>query len=142
MTVPSSYADLPLEGDRRSRSEHSERLETGGGGFETASASASASSTSVEPGSALDRLVADRAGVLAHHRGVPAPVNGDDPSRDGVIVVVRPDQYVANVLPLTATAELAEVVSRYRAAGVGDRAARTVLVATTLSPVDPSAPPA
>ena len=29
-------------------------------------------------------------------------------SRDGVIVVVRPDQYVANVLPLTATAELAE----------------------------------
>ncbi|HEX3679332.1 MAG TPA: FAD-binding monooxygenase, partial [Galbitalea sp.] len=27
--------------------------------------------------------------------------------RDGVIVVVRPDQYVANVLPLTATAELA-----------------------------------
>ncbi|WP_427018221.1 FAD-binding monooxygenase [Pseudarthrobacter sp. P1] len=29
-------------------------------------------------------------------------------SRDGVVVVVRPDQYVANVLPLTATAELAE----------------------------------
>ncbi|MFJ4228924.1 FAD-binding monooxygenase [Paenarthrobacter nicotinovorans] len=29
-------------------------------------------------------------------------------SRDGVIVVVRPDQYVANVLPLTATAELGE----------------------------------
>ena len=29
-------------------------------------------------------------------------------SHDGVIVVVRPDQYVANVLPLTATAELAE----------------------------------
>ncbi|UNK45595.1 FAD-binding monooxygenase [Arthrobacter sulfonylureivorans] len=29
-------------------------------------------------------------------------------SRDGAIVVVRPDQYVANVLPLTATAELAE----------------------------------
>ncbi|GAA4367743.1 FAD-binding monooxygenase [Paeniglutamicibacter cryotolerans] len=28
-------------------------------------------------------------------------------SRDGVIVVVRPDQYVANVLPLTATDELA-----------------------------------
>ncbi len=28
-------------------------------------------------------------------------------SRDGVVVVVRPDQYVANVLPLTATAELA-----------------------------------
>jgi phenol 2-monooxygenase len=27
-------------------------------------------------------------------------------SRDGVVVVVRPDQYVANVLPLTATAEL------------------------------------
>jgi phenol 2-monooxygenase len=29
-------------------------------------------------------------------------------SRDGVIVVVRPDQYVAHVLPLTATNELAE----------------------------------
>ena len=29
-------------------------------------------------------------------------------SRDGVIVIVRPDQYVANVLSLTATAELAE----------------------------------
>lgn len=29
-------------------------------------------------------------------------------SRDGVVVVVRPDQYVANVLPLTATAELGE----------------------------------
>ncbi|WP_354179557.1 FAD-binding monooxygenase [Arthrobacter sp. UYP6] len=29
-------------------------------------------------------------------------------NRDGVIVVVRPDQYVANVLPLTATAELGE----------------------------------
>ncbi|GAA1365741.1 FAD-dependent monooxygenase [Arthrobacter rhombi] len=28
-------------------------------------------------------------------------------SRDGVVVVVRPDQYVANVLPLTATDELA-----------------------------------
>ncbi|MGK3958240.1 FAD-binding monooxygenase [Arthrobacter sp. R4] len=28
--------------------------------------------------------------------------------RGGVVVVVRPDQYVANVLPLTATAELAE----------------------------------
>ncbi|MDP9696475.1 UNVERIFIED_ORG: phenol 2-monooxygenase [Arthrobacter globiformis] len=28
-------------------------------------------------------------------------------SRDGVAVVVRPDQYVANVVPLTATAELA-----------------------------------
>ncbi|MEE2524117.1 FAD-binding monooxygenase [Pseudarthrobacter sp. J75] len=28
-------------------------------------------------------------------------------SRDGVVVVVRPDQYVANVLPLSATAELA-----------------------------------
>ena len=27
-------------------------------------------------------------------------------SRDGVVVVVRPDQYVANILPLTATADL------------------------------------
>jgi phenol 2-monooxygenase len=31
-----------------------------------------------------------------------------DLSRDGVVVVVRPDQYVAAVLPLTATAELAD----------------------------------
>ncbi|CEA07291.1 Pentachlorophenol 4-monooxygenase [Arthrobacter saudimassiliensis] len=47
-----------------------------------------------------------------------AKVYGTDPtadiyearglSRDGVVVVVRPDQYVANVLPLTATAELGE----------------------------------
>ncbi|MFS0867808.1 FAD-dependent monooxygenase [Microbacterium sp. 179-B 1A2 NHS] len=29
-------------------------------------------------------------------------------SRDGVVVVVRPDQYVAHILPLTATAELAD----------------------------------
>ncbi|MFP3579089.1 FAD-binding monooxygenase [Arthrobacter sp. SIMBA_036] len=29
-------------------------------------------------------------------------------SRDGVVVVVRPDQYVANILPLNATAELGE----------------------------------
>ncbi|MBG0738042.1 FAD-binding monooxygenase [Paeniglutamicibacter antarcticus] len=40
-------------------------------------------------------------------------VDGDDIfqtrglSRDGVVVVVRPDQYVANILPLTATDELA-----------------------------------
>ena len=44
-------------------------------------------------------------------------VYGTDPTADifelrgldrgGVVVVVRPDQYVANVLPLTATAELA-----------------------------------
>ncbi|UXM93682.1 FAD-binding monooxygenase [Paenarthrobacter sp. JL.01a] len=33
-------------------------------------------------------------------------------SRDGVIVVVRPDQYVANVLPLTATTELGEFFAR------------------------------
>ncbi|MDM7991325.1 FAD-binding monooxygenase [Arthrobacter sp. zg-Y877] len=46
-----------------------------------------------------------------------AKVYGTDPSadifeqrgvsRDGAVVVVRPDQYVANVLPLTATADLA-----------------------------------
>lgn len=29
-------------------------------------------------------------------------------SREGVVVVVRPDQYVANVLPLSATDELME----------------------------------
>jgi phenol 2-monooxygenase len=33
-------------------------------------------------------------------------------SRDGVVVVVRPDQYVAAVLPLTATEELAEFFSQ------------------------------
>ena len=47
-----------------------------------------------------------------------AKVYGTDPaadiyeargiSRDGAVVVVRPDQYVANVLPLAATAELAD----------------------------------
>nr|WP_231708649.1 FAD-binding monooxygenase [Arthrobacter sp. zg-Y20] len=47
-----------------------------------------------------------------------AKVYGTDPaadifeargiSRSGAVVVVRPDQYVANVLPLTATAELAQ----------------------------------
>lgn len=40
--------------------------------------------------------------------------------RGGVVVVVRPDQYVANVLPLTATAELAEffapLLKRHQAA--------------------------
>ena len=45
-------------------------------------------------------------------------VYGTDPSADifelrgldrgGVVVVVRPDQYVANVAPLTATTELAQ----------------------------------
>lgn len=33
-------------------------------------------------------------------------------SRDGVVVLVRPDQYVAHVLPLTATAELSDFLSR------------------------------
>ena len=33
-------------------------------------------------------------------------------SRDGVVVVVRPDQYVAHVLPLTATAELSDFLTR------------------------------
>jgi phenol 2-monooxygenase len=33
-------------------------------------------------------------------------------SRDGVVVVVRPDQYVAQVLPLTATAELSDFLTR------------------------------
>ncbi|MDY0910600.1 FAD-binding monooxygenase [Microbacterium sp. CFBP9034] len=33
-------------------------------------------------------------------------------SREGVVVVVRPDQYVAAVLPLSATAELAEFLGR------------------------------
>ncbi len=34
-------------------------------------------------------------------------------SRDGVVVVVRPDQYVAHVLPLTVTAELAAFFARH-----------------------------
>ncbi|MFJ9929065.1 MULTISPECIES: FAD-dependent monooxygenase [Streptomyces] len=33
-------------------------------------------------------------------------------SRDGAVIVVRPDQYVAHVLPLTATGELAEFFAR------------------------------
>lgn len=33
-------------------------------------------------------------------------------SRDGAVVVVRPDHYVADILPLTATAELAELLAR------------------------------
>ena len=33
-----------------------------------------------------------------------------------VVVVVRPDQYVANVLPLSATAELAEFFAGLRSA--------------------------
>lgn len=37
-------------------------------------------------------------------------------SRDGVVVVVRPDQYVANVVPLSATAELAEFFAGLRSA--------------------------
>ena len=32
-------------------------------------------------------------------------------SRDVVVVVVRPDQYVAHVLPLTATAELSDFLA-------------------------------
>ncbi|MET1021752.1 MAG: FAD-binding monooxygenase [Arthrobacter sp.] len=38
-------------------------------------------------------------------------------SRGGAVVVVRPDQYVANVLPLTATAELAQFFAPLLAAG-------------------------
>ena len=51
---------------------------------------------------------------LTDYEKVYGTVPGDDIfdvrglSRDGVVVVVRPDQYVANVLPLTATAELGE----------------------------------
>ena len=37
--------------------------------------------------------------------------------RGGVVVVVRPDQYVANVLPLTATAELGEFFAPLLRAG-------------------------
>jgi phenol 2-monooxygenase len=39
-------------------------------------------------------------------------------SRDGVVVVVRPDQYVAHVLPLTATAELAAFFAPLLRSGV------------------------
>ncbi|MFH5879074.1 FAD-binding monooxygenase [Arthrobacter sp. NA-172] len=38
--------------------------------------------------------------------------------RGGVVVVVRPDQYVANVLPLTATAELAAFFAPLQRAGL------------------------
>ncbi|ALE93697.1 phenol 2-monooxygenase [Arthrobacter alpinus] len=51
---------------------------------------------------------------LTDYEKVYGTVSGDDIfdvrglSRDGVVVVVRPDQYVAAVLPLTATAELGD----------------------------------
>lgn len=48
------------------------------------------------------------------------------------------------VTPAQASAmsrEIERVVARYRDAGVGDPAARTVLVATALAPVDPGDPP-
>lgn len=58
-------------------------------------------------------------------------VYGTDPAADifelrgidrgGVVVVVRPDQYVANVLPLTATAELAAFFAPLLRAGNGAR---------------------
>jgi phenol 2-monooxygenase len=40
--------------------------------------------------------------------------------RGGVVVVVRPDQYVANVLPLTATAELAAFFAPVLRAGLSE----------------------
>jgi phenol 2-monooxygenase len=40
--------------------------------------------------------------------------------RNGAVVVVRPDQYVANVLPLTATAELAAFFAPILKAGVSE----------------------
>ncbi|MDQ6752173.1 MAG: FAD-binding monooxygenase [Actinomycetota bacterium] len=51
---------------------------------------------------------------LTDYEKVYGTIPGDDIfdvrglSRDGVVVVVRPDQYVANVLPLAATTELAD----------------------------------
>ncbi|MGA7205991.1 MAG: FAD-dependent monooxygenase, partial [Specibacter sp.] len=59
---------------------------------------------------------------LIDYEKVYGTLDGDDIfdvrglSRDGVVVVVRPDQYVANVLPLTATAELGEFFARILAA--------------------------
>jgi phenol 2-monooxygenase len=38
---------------------------------------------------------------------------GADENEDGVVVVVRPDQYVAAVLPLDATDELTDFFSRW-----------------------------
>ncbi|KXZ57163.1 phenol 2-monooxygenase [Microbacterium laevaniformans] len=38
---------------------------------------------------------------------------GADENEDGVVVVVRPDQYVAAVLPLEATDELTDFFSRW-----------------------------
>ncbi|MHA7294129.1 FAD-binding monooxygenase [Arthrobacter sp. HLT1-21] len=42
--------------------------------------------------------------------------------REGVVVVVRPDQYVAHVLPLTATTELAAFFARMRTQGGSEAA--------------------
>ena len=44
--------------------------------------------------------------------------------RAGCVVVVRPDQYVANVLPLTATDELAAFFAQFLLAAEGHRRAR------------------
>ncbi|MER7797507.1 FAD-dependent monooxygenase [Microbacterium sp. NPDC096154] len=49
-------------------------------------------------------------------------------SRDGAIVVVRPDQYVAGVLPLTARDELTEFFARHMIAPTGDAPAAEALV--------------
>ncbi len=56
---------------------------------------------------------------LIDHENVFASLSGDDIferrgiGRDGAIVVVRPDQYVAHVLPLSATNELATYFGRF-----------------------------
>ncbi|GMK58555.1 hypothetical protein CspeluHIS016_0505870 [Cutaneotrichosporon spelunceum] len=44
-------------------------------------------------------------------------------SRDGVVIVVRPDQYVAQVLPLTATKELGEYFAGVMPRGLKERPA-------------------
>jgi phenol 2-monooxygenase len=45
-------------------------------------------------------------------------------SRDGVVVVVRPDQYVAQVLPLTATKELGEYFAGVMPRGLAEKTAK------------------
>ena len=60
--------------------------------------------------------------------------------RGGVVVVVRPDQYVANVLPLTATAELAAFFAQLQPGGQAEAGrpaagqSATVAGAQTITP--------
>jgi phenol 2-monooxygenase len=62
--------------------------------------------------------------------------------RGGVVVVVRPDQYVANVLPLTATAELAEFFAPLLPGRKSADALSAAQTGTAAAPQSVTTPPA